>query len=135
MLKTWRALAGGLLAELYGGLIANGPMLTPVVTLTYGASVAVNAAAGNAFAVSATDAVAFAIAEPTNPPPTGFAQSITLTIRNASAGALGALTFNAAFKIGAAWTQPAAGTSRTIGFVWNGTNWVETFRSANNVSN
>jgi hypothetical protein len=73
------------------------------------------------------------------PPNTGFmtrGQIITLLVRNASGGALGAFTFYASqYKLGAAWTQPATGFSRSITFVFNGTHLVEIGRSAADVAN
>lgn len=60
---------------------------------------------------------------------------LTIMIRNASGGAMGATTFNAIYKLGAAWTNPANGFSRTIEFMCDGTNWVEIGRTAADVAN
>jgi hypothetical protein len=100
---------------------------------TYGTTVTVDAAQANYFRLTVTDGVAFTIAAPANPS-TGTPQKITLMIRNTSGGALGAITWNAVFKM-VAWTSPANGFSRSISFVYDGTNWVETFRSAADVPN
>lgn len=62
-------------------------------------------------------------------------QRLHIMIRNASGGAMGATTFNAIYKLGAAWTNPANGFSRSIEFVFDGTNWVEYTRTAADVAN
>jgi hypothetical protein len=83
--------------------------------------------------ITATNNTAFTVNAPT-----GFVQDgarLTIVIRNTSGGALGAATFAAAYKKGAAWTQPANGFSRSIDFVYDGTNWIEYGRTAADVSN
>ena len=102
------------------------------IVLTYGATIATDASFGNWFSITATNGTAFTISNPANPV-TG--QQVMYTIRNTSGGALGALTFGTVFKIGASWTQPANGFSRTITFAYDGTNWIEVGRTAVNVSN
>lgn len=102
-----------------------------IATLTYGTSIATDARTGDSFIVTANNATAFAIAAPTNPIP---GQVITYTIRNSSGGALGAVTWNAVFKM-AAWTSPANGSSRSISFHYDGTNWVERSRTTADVPN
>ena len=62
-------------------------------------------------------------------------QRLLITVRNTAGVALGAATFNAIFKIGAAWTNPATGFSRSIEFIFDGTNWVEFTRTAADVAN
>lgn len=98
---------------------------------TYGTTVNIDASAGNLFDISATDGVPFTIAAPTNPTD---GQRITITIQNTSGGALGAVTWNAVFKM-AAWTSPATANSRSIDFKYNGTNWVEVCRTTVDVPN
>lgn len=100
-------------------------------TLTYSASMTINAASGNIFTATATNGVAFTINAPTDP---ATGQPLRLRIRNTSGGALGAATFNAAFKM-AAWVNPANGFSRTIDFDYDGSNWVEASRTAADVPN
>lgn len=135
LFKTWRVAGSRQVAELFGGLASNGASMSPLTTVAYGPSVAIDASLGNDFVVTVTDAVAFVIAAPTNPPYTGQSQTITLTIRNAAGVAHGAGTFNAIFKTAGAVPAIATGFSRSFQFKWNGTNWVETFRSAANVAN
>lgn len=151
LIKTYRAATN--IVEWMGGAIFNGAVsitgaLTstgiftqsaarrePLVTLTYGPSIAVDVSLGNLFVVTITDAVAFVTAAPTNPPASG-SQVMTITYRNASGGAHGAGTFNAVFKTQAtAFPAIANGQSRSIMFRWNGTNWVELWRSAADIAN
>lgn len=135
--KTWRVFGSTLMAEVFGGQIFNGPVVSPLSTLTYNAGVisAPDLSRGNDFTVTATTNAAESIGAPTNPPPTGQSMLWSLTIRNTAGVALGALTFNAIYKLGAAWTQPATGFSRTIFFRWDGTNHVEVGRTAADVAN
>jgi hypothetical protein len=106
-------------------------LVSPLVTLTYGTSVAINAALGSQFVVTATNGTGFTIATPTNP---ASDQLMTLTIRNTSGGALGTITWDTAYKL-AAWTSPATANSRSITFRYNGTNWVEIGRTTADVPN
>lgn len=126
---------GDIFLEMFGGLALNRGLLTVLNTVTYGVAPIINAALGNDFVVTVTDAVAFVFGVPTNPPPTGFDQVIRLTIRNTSGGAHGAGTFNAIFKTSAAVPAIATANSRTFAFRWDGTNWVEIWRTAADVAN
>jgi hypothetical protein len=140
--KTWRATAGQVFAELFGGLLTNGPimaissrfMMSVPTTLTYGVSIATNALLGNVFKVSITDAVAFDFAAPTNPPAATEGQIITYLITNASGGAHGAGTFNAAFKTAGNLAAIANNKQRAMSFAWNGVNWIELYRGAADVA-
>lgn len=100
-------------------------------TVTYSASMTINASQGASFEITATNGTAFTVEAPTNPKE---GQAITVVIRNAAGGALGVATWNAIFKM-AAWTQPANGFSRAIIFEYNGTNWVERARATADVPN
>lgn len=136
LLKAWRIHGSGLLAEFFGGLAVNGPRAGILTTAVYGANIAIDASLGDDFVVTITDNVAFTIAAPNNTPPTGYDQVINLTFRNASGGAHGAGTFNAIYKTAAAgFPAIATGFSRTFTFRWNGTNWVEWYRSAADIAN
>lgn len=115
----------------------DGPIQNDIITLTYAAVMAVNTALGNQFFVTPTDGVAFAFSVPSPAPGTGFGQRLGITIIN-TFGVLGAATFTAGaggFRLGAAWTQPANGFSRTIQFEWTGTVWKEVSRTATDVAN
>jgi hypothetical protein len=107
------------------------PTFESLVTLTYGPSVAINAALARTFRVSANNATAFTIANPTN---AVLGRRISIMIRNTSGGALGAVTWDTLYKL-AAWTSPANGTSRSITFVYDATNWVEQNRTTVDVPN
>jgi hypothetical protein len=54
-------------------------------------------------------------------PPVGFApgRRFTVQIRNLSAGAMGALTWDPIFKV-SGWTNPAPGFNRSIDFYYDG---------------
>lgn len=159
LLKTWRVTAGAVIAELIGGLIVNGDLTAtgaitgsgtgtagqatfgsriqePLITVTYSAAPVIDASLGNLFVMTITDGNAIVVAAPTNPPAGSNAQLIAFTVRNASGGAHGALTWNAVFKTQAtAFSAVANGFSRTVFFRWNGTNWVEMVRTAADVAN
>lgn len=108
-----------------------GTISTPYSSITYSASMTPNARLGNTQEISATNGTAFTINAPTNPR-TG--QPLTIKVKNASGGALGVATWNAAFKM-AAWTQPLNANSRSITFIYDGTNWVESTRTTADVPN
>lgn len=152
LIKTYRPLTN--IVEWMGGAIFNGNLSTtgtftptgaitqgaalkqPLVTVTYSAAPVIDASLGNLFVMTITDAVAFVFAAPTNPPSGTDAQEITITVRNGSGGAHGAGTWNAVFKTQATvFPAIANGFSRSIRFRWNGTNWVELWRSAADIAN
>ena len=121
--------------------VPSGTVIDPLgvaaapVSPTWGAAVSIvtSQEAGSLWQrITATSNVAYTIGAP-SVALTG--QKLLLTIRNASGGALGAATFNAIYKLGAAWTNPANGFSRSIEFVFDGTNWVEFNRTAADVAN
>lgn len=139
--RSWRVAGTQLFTELFGGMIRAAADAEPVVTLVYSAAPVPQLEQGNQHVMTVTDAVAHVIGAPlfggaamsaTNP---GTGMVWTLTVRNASGGAAGALTFNAVFKIAGAWVATATGFSRSITFRWNGTNHVELYRGAADVSN
>lgn len=109
----------------WGGVAANGSLYTKLVTLTYSATITMDASAGNTQKVVVTDANAITVAAPTNPPSSSNSQRLVLQVLNSSGGAMGAITWNAAFKFaGYTWTNPANGNKRQAVFEWNGLNWV-----------
>jgi hypothetical protein len=153
LIKSWRAATN--IVEFMGGAIFNGSvsatgtisgtgglntqgtrLISNLVTVTYSAAPVIDASLGNDFVMTITDGVAIVVAAPINPPTAAQCQDITFTVRNASGGAHGALTWNAVFKTQAtAFSAVATGNSRTVFFRWNGTNWVETVRTAADVAN
>lgn len=100
------------------------------VTVTYSASMTLDTSLGDEFDITVTDGNAFSIT--TSNPIDG--QRITVTIRNASGGAAGAVTWNVVFKM-STWTQPANANSRSIDFKYNGTNWVQVSQTGVDVPN
>lgn len=69
--------------------------------------------------------------------PTGMAQGqlLTIRVRNGSGGAMGAITWNAVFKLAGAFVNPANGHSRSIQFIYDGASWIERWRSAADTPN
>jgi hypothetical protein len=135
LFKTWRIVGSRLMAELFGGLALGAATWQPLVTLTQAASILVDAILGDLFVVSLTTNAVFVIANPTNPPPAGFSQVIVITIRNTVGGAHGAGTFGTLYKTSAAVPAIANANSRSFCFRWDGTNWVELWRTAADVAN
>jgi len=111
-----------------------------VVRLAYGATIASDASASGNFLIDATDATAFTINAPSNPVDGDL---MTITLRNLTAGALGAVTLDPIFKTQAPFPSPAAGKNRSVTFVYVAQNdptkpaaaWVEVSRIAADVSN
>jgi hypothetical protein len=101
-------------------IFAGVPISRKLVALVYSAAMTIDASQGDTFVVTATNGAAFTFNAPTNPV-TGM--RITLRLRNASGGALGAATFNGVFKM-PAWTNPANGFSRSEIFEYDGFNWI-----------
>lgn len=119
-----------------GGLkIKSSALATRIVnkrlTLTYSASMAVNAKLANSFGVIVTDANNFAFLTPSN---LSEGQRIRYTIFNTTAGAIGTATFTGC-NLGASWTQPGANSNRSIEFEYNGAKLYEVSRSAADVAN
>jgi len=56
-------------------------------------------------------------------------QSFTVTIKNSTGGALGTLTWGGLYQLLSSWVQPATGTTASITFLCDGTNFVETSRT------
>jgi hypothetical protein len=59
---------------------------------------------------------------------------ITLTIRNASGGALGTIGWDESFKM-SAWTSPRDGHSRSIDLRYDGANWIQVGQTGSDVPN
>jgi hypothetical protein len=114
-----------------GSVTTTGAAVSSGRTLTYGTTVATNAASGNYFTLTVTDGVAFTISPPTN---ATAGQILTYTIKNTSGGAVGTITWDTIFKK-AAFTTPATANQRSITFVYDGTNWIELYKTAADVGN
>ena len=98
--------------------------------LTYGTTIAPNITDGNIFEIRATDTVAYAISNPLNP----IATTISFIIKNGSGGTMGTITWDTAFKLGAAFDKPADTKYRVITFAYNGTSWFEVSRTAADIA-
>lgn len=99
-----------------------------IATLTYGTTVTVDATLGDIQRLTVTDGVAFTISAPRNPD--ALTLSLTFEILNSSGGAMGAITWDASYKLAGAFTNPADTKLRTIRFYYNGTSWIEESRAA-----
>jgi hypothetical protein len=106
--------------------------LSARVVLTYSATIATDASLGNTFSITATNGTAFTISNPTN---LVSGQRVLYIIRNTSGGAHGLITWGGTFKTAAAALTVATANSKSIEFVYDGTNLIETFRSAADVAN
>jgi hypothetical protein len=135
LLKTIRTNGSRALVEVFGGWLTNGANCYTPITLAYSAAPVMDASLGDHFIMTITDNVAFVIGAPINPPPTGFAQTLYLTIRNGSGGAHGAGTYDPVFKTSGNVPAIANGFSRTFAYQWNGTNWVQTLVPTTDVAN
>jgi len=99
-----------LLFDALGTIIAAGGLQRGNVAPAYSASITPDASLGDWQTIVVTNGTAFTINAPTNPPNTAHTQDLTVEISNTSGGALGAITWNAAFKlVGGAFTNPATG--------------------------
>lgn len=102
-----------------------------IATPAYSASITPDASAADWQAITVTNNTAFTINAPTNPPSGIMSQELTIEIFNNSGGAMGVITFNAAFiLVGGAFTNPANTKHRNIRFQWNGANWIEIVRAS-----
>lgn len=88
---------------------------------TYGTSVAIDAGTSTWNVITATNGTAFTIQNPGMPPTNTL---LIITVKNTSGGTLGAITWDTLYKM-ASFTSPANGKSRTVTFIFNGTNWIE----------
>lgn len=76
---------------------------------------------------------------PTFAAPTGSiaaGRKLTIILKNKFGGTtISGPTWNSVFKLNSSWTNPAAANSRSITFVFDGTNWIEISRTAADVPN
>lgn len=114
-----------------------GIVVTSATSIVYQSTCNVHVASTNQLLeISASNGTAFTVAAPTAQSGTTIrnGQRFTLRIKNASGGALGAITWNAIYKM-STWTNPANATSRSVTFEYNGTNWIEINKTAADVAN
>lgn len=86
---------------------------------TYGPSIVIDTSLSDAFLITATNGTAFTITEPESGGTLGqllSGQSITILIQNSSGGALGAISWNAAFVFTSPWVSPPNGSVYSITF-------------------
>jgi hypothetical protein len=102
-----------------------------VTALSYSASITPDASLGGTLTITPSNASAFTINAPVN---LASGQRLQFTIKNTTGGPLGAVTWNAIYKL-AAWTNPANGNSRSIEFVYDGVRLTEVNRTANDIPN
>lgn len=103
------------------------------VTLTFGTSVPVDFSKASTVVLTATTNAAFTFGAPIH---LVNGQFVTFMVRNTSGVALSATNpfSNAIYKL-ATWTQPGTGSSRSISYIYNGTNLVEVSRTAADIPN
>jgi len=130
----WEAAAANRLARFDSPVHFKSGVVGAMVNLPYGPSIPIDASAGNLFRITATNGEAFRISNPQNTGASSVGQRITVMIRNASGGALGAVTWDPQFRLGA-WTNPSDNKSRSIDFVYDGATWVEVGRTTTDVPN
>lgn len=106
-----------------GGTMAR--VLRYIGTNTYGTTITPDGKTGDWQTITVTNSTAFTIAAPTNPPSSTQTQRMTIEIYNNSGGAMGTITWNAAFVFaGQTWVNPASTKRRYATFEFNGTSWV-----------
>lgn len=102
--------------------------MSPTVTdLAYSASMTPGAHIAICQRITVTNATAMTINAPNNP---NAGMDLTFDIINSSGGAMGAITWNAIYKMAGAFTNPASTKRRTIRFYFDGTSWIEIGRAA-----
>lgn len=109
-----------------GTVIDGGSIVQVLQSPTYSPSITPDLALGAIVTIVVTNNVAFTINAPLNPI-TGM--EWILVIRNTSGVAMGAITFNAVFKL-PAFTNPATGNQRSMHFYFDGTNHREVIRGS-----
>lgn len=109
-----------------------GAVALSLVQVPYSSSITFDARSGNLFEITITNATAFTINAPAG---ASDGQEITIMFVNTTTGSIGAITWNSIFLVYSGALNPAAGASQSIRLLYNGTNWVELWRGANNVPN
>lgn len=120
-------------AVLDAASVSNVPNLVTFDNVTVTSPITPVAASGLWLRLTLSNNAAYTLNAPSGTVAPG--STFTVTVRNAIGGAAGVMTFAATYKLGAAWAQPANGFSRTIIFMWDGTNFVEISRTAADVAN
>lgn len=106
-------------------ILINGMLQQSTAAPTYGATVTPDASNGSWQTITVTNSTAFTIAAPPNPPSSSNTAELVIEVLNSSGGAMGAITWNAAFVFPTgSWTNPASTKKRFARFEWNGVNWI-----------
>jgi hypothetical protein len=132
------AIAGGELVDadwydFFRGL-AQAVSPTAPVTLTYGPIINTNASLSSNFILTVTNTSPFTIAAPSNPTAGAV---INYTVKNAAGANMGAVTWNAVFKVPTvppSW-KPPNGYNRSLQFFFDGTSWVLRYAGTEDVPN
>jgi hypothetical protein len=106
-------------------------LATDRASIAYSASMTPDASDATRFVITPSNGVAFTINAPTN---LSAEQEIEIVLTNSTGGALGAVTWNAIYKM-AAWTNPATGFHRGIRFWYDGTFLYEICRNTADIPN
>ena len=114
-----------------GSFLTYSRVIDGRTTIPYNGTMGVDASLGNEFVINMTGGSAVTLNSPTNGK---IGQRITVRLINTSGGALGTVTWGAAYKM-SVWTNPANGFSRSIDFDFDGTNWIEAARTPADVPN
>jgi hypothetical protein len=97
----------------------------------FAASITIDATGSEQYDITATSNADFVISAPANPVAD---KTITITIRNASGGALGKVLWNTIFKM-SPWGNPADGHNRSIIFRFDDAHWVQIAQTGVDVPN
>lgn len=106
-------------------VVASGSGL---VTAAWAATITPDCRKNAPLRIDALSSAAVTIANPIYPLFIG--QKLEIGVRNASGTTMGTITWGAQFLLAGSFTNPTAGARRAISFQWDGTNWVENYRSA-----
>jgi hypothetical protein len=115
-----------------------GKMISP----TYGVNVVIDPWLGSTHRITVTNNTAFQINNPTYRgtafPGTGMftrgGQEITIMVKNTVGAPMGVITWDTKYKM-SAWTNPATGFSRSITFMFDGTNWYQISQTGVDIPN
>jgi len=97
----------------------------------FAASITIDATGSEQYDITATNKANFAINAPVNPV---VDKTITVTVRNASGGALGKVVWDRIFKM-SPWTNPANGHNRSVILCFDGTHWLQIMQAGADVPN
>jgi len=110
--------------------VSTKPIPAAKATPVYSASITPDASQGVWQTITVTNGTAFTINAPTNTPDSSHTKELAIEVVNSSGGAMGAITWNAAFVFtNGAFVNPANTKKRHVRFEWNGSNWIETARA------